>query len=439
MKSWTVFGGLALACAAAMPWGAIAGESQPPTATETASDGMAVPAKPANAAPPKANDSPKFVPAVASKPLSENVQRGLKWLCEHQLKKGSWGQGEESANMGGGSQLKDIPSVADTCVATLALVRAGNTPSKGEYSKNVLNAVLFICGEVEESEKDSLYITTTRGTRVQTKLGPYIDTFMAAMLLPEIKGQMPDEQGNKRVAAALDKLIAKIQKNQRQDGTWGGHGWATTIQQGVAVKGLNRAAQSGASVDEKVRALAEGQARQSFDKRSGKFKEEGSAGVQLYTAGANLGSVAESVKTNAQQKERLEMQLAAPATPAAAKAEAKSTLDRYKATEKDLAQAQDAVIAKLDDKQFVAGFGSNGGEEFLSYMNIGESLVVKGGDAWKSWDKSITENLNRIQNSDGSWSGHHCITGRTFCTSAALLVLMVDRTPTPTAEKLKRR
>ena len=70
----------------------------------------------------------------------------------------------------------------------------------------------------------------------------------------------------------------------------------------------------------------------------------------------------------------------------------------------------------MDDKQFIAGFGSNGGEEFLSYMNIGESLVVKGDDAWKSWDKSISENLNRVQNSDGSWSGHDCITGRTFCT-----------------------
>ncbi len=97
------------------------------------------------------------------------------------------------------------------------------------------------------------------------------------------------------------------------------------------------------------------------------------------------------------------------------------------------------MIARLDDKQFIAGFGSNGGEEFLSYLNIGESLVVKGDKTWKSWDKSITENLNRVQNSDGSWSGHHCITGRTFCTSAALLVLMVDRSPVPISEKMKRR
>ncbi len=68
-------------------------------------------------------------------------------------------------------------------------------------------------------------------------------------------------------------------------------------------------------------------------------------------------------------------------------------------------------------------------------MNIAESLVVKGGDEWKKWDDSMTENLNRVQNGDGSWSGHHCITGRTFCTSTALLVLMADRTPVPVKAK----
>ena len=71
-------------------------------------------------------------------------------------------------------------------------------------------------------------------------------------------------------------------------------------------------------------------------------------------------------------------------------------------------------------------------------MNLAESLVVKGGDEWKRWDSRMTENLNRVQNDDGSWSGHHCITGRTFCTSTALLVLMADRTPVPVPAKTRR-
>ncbi|HSU69195.1 MAG TPA: hypothetical protein VLJ39_20085, partial [Tepidisphaeraceae bacterium] len=107
------------------------------------------------------------------------------------------------------------------------------------------------------------------------------------------------------------------------------------------------------------------------------------------------------------------------------------------ANTKSLEQAQSAVVERMNDKQFVAGFGSNGGEEFLSYMNIGESLVLKGGDKFTKWDQSMTENLNRVQNEDGSWTGDHCITGRTFCTAAALMTLTVDRSApqAPKADK----
>jgi hypothetical protein len=64
-------------------------------------------------------------------------------------------------------------------------------------------------------------------------------------------------------------------------------------------------------------------------------------------------------------------------------------------------------------------------------MNLAESLAVKGGDEWRRWDYGMTASYSRVQNDDGSWSGSHCITGRTFCTSAALLTLMADRTPVP--------
>src|SRR5207237_2708716 len=124
---------------------------------------------------------------------------------------------------------------------------------------------------------------------------------------------------------------------------------------------------------------------------------------------------------------------ASPSTAPAMALEAKAQLQRIAGNDKDLAAAQDAVINQMQDKKFIAGFGSNGGEEFLSYLNIGESLILKGGDAWQKWDRSITENLNRIQNDDGSWTGHHCITGRTFVTAAALMVLTIDRAPLPTA------
>jgi hypothetical protein len=64
-------------------------------------------------------------------------------------------------------------------------------------------------------------------------------------------------------------------------------------------------------------------------------------------------------------------------------------------------------------------------------MLVSENLVGQGGAAWEKWDGQMARNLSRVQNGDGSWTGHHCITGRTFCTAAALLVLLADRAPIP--------
>ena len=71
----------------------------------------------------------------------------------------------------------------------------------------------------------------------------------------------------------------------------------------------------------------------------------------------------------------------------------------------------------------------------MSYMNISEALRINGSKEWQDWDQKITKTINGAQNEDGSWSGHHCITGRTFCTSGALLTLMADRAPMPAVEK----
>ena len=68
--------------------------------------------------------SKTWTTAVEPKPLSQNANKGLAWLVEHQLPGGGWGQGEESAQMRGDGSLMDTPNVADTCIAVLALIRS---------------------------------------------------------------------------------------------------------------------------------------------------------------------------------------------------------------------------------------------------------------------------------------------------------------------------
>lgn len=391
------------------------------------------------AAEPVISEQSRLAQTLKPNALSENVRRGLAWLVQTQHESGGWSQGEESVAMGSSMyNLRDKPNVADTCIATLALMRAGSTPIAGDHAGQIRKALDFITREVESSDINSLYVTSVRGTRLQSKLGTYIDTFLTAMLLADVKGRMPDEAGNRRILAALDKVMDKIERNQREDGTWDNRGWAPVLAQSMAAKALNRAAQAGAEVKEEVRERTEAYARKQFDKKSGNFRAEGSAGVELYSSAGNLGAMQDSENTNRALERDFRDKLQ-NAKNEEERRQAQAALARIQENREDLVKARSSIIQKLNDDRFVQGFGSNGGEEFLSYMNIGESLVAQGGEAWEQWNKSMTENLCRIQNQDGSWTGHHCITGRTFCTAAALLVLTVDRAPVTLASKISRR
>ena len=370
-----------------------------------------------------------------AKALSGTVQRGLDWLSQHQLANGAWGQGDEAPTMGGGGQLSATPSVADTAMAVLAFMRAGETPSRGEHAARVKRGVEYILAEVEASDEKSLFVTQTRGTRVQMKIGTYVDTFAALMALTEAKGTMPDAGGNKRIDGALAKVIAKIKTNQRNDGTWDNRGWAPALTQSMAAKGLNRAAQGGADVDKDTLRKVEQQAQGSFDARSGNFAASESAGVGLYAAAAPTSAMQDSLNTQKKEEAAVRAKLAGAKTPEE-RAKYEGALRDMEKAQGQADSAEKALIGKLDDPSFIRGFGNNGGEEFLSYMLVSEALAAKGGADWKKWDVSITKLVDGVQNQDGSWTGHHCITGRTFCTAAALLVLMADRAPVPTASGL---
>jgi hypothetical protein len=346
-------------------------------------------------------------------------------------------------------------------MAALALLRAGNTPQEGPYARNVAQAINFICAHVDRADKDSLFVTDVRDTQVQVKIGPYVDTFLTALVLAEIKGKMPTAGEENRLVAALDKTVAKIEKNQKEDGTFAGNnGWASVFSQGLASKSLNRARQNGVTVKDEVLARAEKNAMAGMRAGGAGSVEAASispalsgrrvpalggyasagpsdAGVAIYSSSNMLAALQEAVNTEQDAKVRAKKLLGDKNAPMAAQEKAKLDLGRIAKVEEAQKAAVAGVVERLGDRRFIQGFGSNGGEEFLSYLNISESLVVQGGAEWKKWDESVTENLNRIQNQDGSWSGNHCITGRTICTSAALLVLLADRTPIPVAAKIE--
>ena len=207
--------------------------------------------------------SPSQGTPVQPKALSEQVNKGLAYLINQQQPDGGWGQGGgwRSSHQGGrveGANVQDPADVADTCMAALSLIRAGNTPKEGKYSKNLARAVEFICSRVAKADKESLFVTDVRDTQAQVKIGPYVDTFLASLVLAELKGKMQGQESEQRLVAALTKTVGKIEKNQKEDGTFAGNnGWASIFSQGLASKALNRARQSGLAVKDQTLSRAQ--------------------------------------------------------------------------------------------------------------------------------------------------------------------------------------
>ena len=85
------------------------------------------------------------------------------------------------------------------------------------------------------------------------------------------------------------------------------------------------------------------------------------------------------------------------------KDKAERRLGELKRAEGENEKVQSQLAATVRDDKFVAGFGSNGGEEFLSFLNISEAMLVKGGKDWKDWDAKMTTGLEKAQDKDGSW------------------------------------
>jgi hypothetical protein len=417
-----------------------------------------------NVAPVKVNDTiVKTDFATKPKELSAAIKKGLGYLIKNQQNDGGWNQGGgwRVGGQGGGrvegEKVEDPSDIGNSCFALLALLRAGSTATEGENKDAIKRGLRFVIEKVEKSDSNSLYVTDVKGTQLQSKIGQYVDTFLVNLTLAEFRGKAGDQE--KQLIAALEKTMTKIVKHQTADGGFAGNnGWAPTLSVGIANKSIARAKERGAVVDEVVlrRALAQSQAAASgtvpaavpagpvagFTAGSGggavatsspaparMAGAAGDAGVALYRVGQGAGNSQDVVNSLRIDAEKAKQVLADSKASKDDKAKAEQKLTEFKKADADNDKVQANLGASVRDDRFVAGFGNNGGEEFLSFMNISETMVLKGGKDWDDWDAKMVKGLEKAQDKDGSWSGHHCITGKTFCTAGALLVLMADRTP----------
>src|SRR5215475_11825327 len=360
---------------------------------------------------------------IAPNEVSASVEKGAKWLASVQGADGGWGQdGGSASNIRQSENLESKGNdVANTAVAALALLRAGN-----QYRPNVERAVDFILKKIEASPADGLSITDVNQTQIQRKLGPFIDTFLASMLLARVDGTIAGAD-KARLQKGLEKCVAKIERNQMSDGSWNiAGGWAPVLGTSLASQGLFEASKKGVKVNEDVMALA--------DDYTVKSQKGGSGVAGGSVSGVGGGAVGDLPISGRSVSAVSELSVVADSARAASAGvdlyKDAQALEQLSRTAESRAKNRDQIVAisaKLSDAKFVEGYGWIGGEEFFSYLNISDSLKRTGGKEWGDWHSKITQKILKLQNNDGMWAGHHCITCRVAVTSAAILNLKSDR------------
>jgi hypothetical protein len=374
-----------------------------------------------------------FIYKTPEKVIS-SIDKGLLFLSNAQQSNGGFGAGLSSRQ-----DIMDPLAVktdpATTAMVAMAMMRSGSNLKTGLYQNQLNRALQYLLSAVEKAPNDKLNITNEVGTQIQVKLGQNIDAILTSQFLSNvIEFTSADSKLQNRTQKCLAACVERIQKAQDVNGAIKGSGWAGVLQSSLATNAIESAQERGVSVDTIKLQQSRDFQESNFDQKTGTINTAMGAGVVLY-------SVSSTARATAKDSRKVREQMIKAVKEGKLKKDDKVTAEnlekagfsngdamKYNASY----NANTTTNSIAQQSNVMSGFGNNGGEEFLSYQQTGESLIIGKDTTWTKWYDNISGHMLSIQNSDGSWSGHHCITSPVFCTATSLLILSINND----AEKL---
>jgi len=297
------------------------------------------------------------------------IKKGTAWLIK-------------AINQDGGAGL-DIggeSDVACTSVVGVALLSQGQTPLEGEHRRRQKRLGNFLLKRVEKMG-GSGSLQNSR-SQIEGDLGPFATHFFATICLSQLMGESPNVD---RYRAAIRRLAKYVSSNQKKDGSWGNEAWAPLLATACGWVSLRAANFAGISVAGSSQKAGDYLIRNM--PQIGREWGSGSWYHRLYGTAAGLRVLYAQNRDNEEK--------------------AKTALED--------------IIALVESNN--RAFGGAGGEEYLTFHYMTEMLMQMGGPNWVRWYPNVRNKLIDVQNKDGSWTGHHCITSRTFSTACALMTL----------------
>ncbi len=309
----------------------------------------------------------------------EAVRKGLEWLKRTEGRKG-----------GHGTDIGQADDIGCSAMVGLALLADGSTPSQGPNKTHLKRIVNYLIGCVERMPNGN--ITSQSGTQLQNKIGSQAHTFFALLFLSQICGEIGI---HRKTRETVGKLVSTVVKSQSPRGDWGQESWAPTLGTVMGWTSLRSSHFAGFRVGgspEKTADHLMKQMNSSLNSRQHWMHSlyKNATGIRvLYAMGKEEEAVSKKAFAN---------------------------------------------VLKLVTRDNTA-FNQAGGEEFLAFHLITETMLQKEGKDWATWFPKVRDKMLDVQNDDGSWTGHHCITSRTFCTAAACLVLSAPNRYLPISQK----
>jgi len=309
---------------------------------------------------------PRVVSAETTTASRQSAAKGTKWMLQTINRDG-----------GCGTDVGQPSDIGCSAMVALALMSQGSTINEGPHSRELRKILNYMLRQTRQMRGDD--ITNQVGTQLQNKIGRHAHSFFAALFLSQVVGEDAD---NTEARKALHKVVTAIGRAQQSDGSWGTQSWAPTLGTVMGWVSLRGAYSAGFHV------------RGSADKTAEYL-------ISQMSTLQNQGSWMHTLYKNATGVRVL-----------------------YAMKKGDDARCRKAFedVLRLVSQDSNA-FRQAGGEEYLAFHLITETMLQAGGKDWDRWYPVVRDRIVSVQNADGSWTGHHCITSRTFCTAAAVLVL----------------
>lgn len=372
----------------------------------------------------RAADVPGSLPGVRKRgePL-ERVDEMLRWIEAQRMPDGGW-HSKNRFGLDGGLRLDwhlaGIPDgdVASTALVGVTLLRTRDAKGRTPYHKTLVQAIDYVKAAVAASPSNTADLTG-KVTPISARVGTYIDTALALLLLAEAAPARTPTDGGP-VGAQIEKLIRKLESSQKIHGNWGeGAHNAPLLGHALAVWGLEAASRKGHKIDPGVLALAGKWALGKDADRveaaaAGKWqtKERGLVprwlertgteddepiNYELYAAAARLSVLAQADRSNRALETQLLLAARSRGGDPARRAEAARSLEAVKTTRTSLQQAQQAVEATLTKERGAAPF-LFAAEDFIACLLIADSLP---GATAEEWFPPTVRTLMAWQDFDG--------------------------------------